>query len=124
MDTTTILLLMTGFVVKHLMADFALQNPWMAENKYLPFHIAGWIHAFIHGVGTFLVLSFAPITMTMMVSLSILDMMVHHAIDLSKMNITRAFSLTPKDWTFWLFIGIDQMLHYLTYLFILYEISS
>lgn len=35
-------------IVAHLVADWLLQNKWMALNKVKPLHPAGWMHAVIH----------------------------------------------------------------------------
>ena len=37
-------------LVAHLVADWLLQNDWMAVNKKDLRHPAGWVHALIHGV--------------------------------------------------------------------------
>ncbi len=37
-------------LVAHLVADWLLQNDWMALNKTNPRHPAGWVHASIHGL--------------------------------------------------------------------------
>jgi hypothetical protein len=37
-------------LVAHLVADWLLQNDWMARNKIDLRHPAGWVHAAIHGV--------------------------------------------------------------------------
>jgi hypothetical protein len=37
-------------LVAHLVADWLLQNDWMALNKANLRHPAGWVHAAIHGV--------------------------------------------------------------------------
>jgi hypothetical protein len=37
-------------LVAHLVADWLLQNSWMALNKIDLRHPAGWVHATIHGV--------------------------------------------------------------------------
>lgn len=41
-------LLIWGLVL-HLIADWPLQNDWMARNKAKPLHPAGYVHASIHG---------------------------------------------------------------------------
>jgi Na+-driven multidrug efflux pump len=43
-------------LVAHLVADWLLQNSWMAVNKTNLRHPAGWVHAGIHGVGLALAL--------------------------------------------------------------------
>ena len=37
-------------LVAHLVADWLLQNDWMALNKKSLRHPAGWVHASIHGI--------------------------------------------------------------------------
>ncbi len=37
-------------LVAHLIADWVLQNDWMARNKTSLRHPAAWVHAGIHGV--------------------------------------------------------------------------
>jgi hypothetical protein len=37
-------------LIAHLVADWLLQNDWMALNKRNLRHPAGWVHASIHGV--------------------------------------------------------------------------
>jgi len=37
-------------LVAHLVADWLLQNDWMALNKTNLRHPAGWVHASIHGL--------------------------------------------------------------------------
>jgi hypothetical protein len=37
-------------LVAHLVADWLLQNNWMASNKSNLKHPAGWVHAAIHGL--------------------------------------------------------------------------
>ena len=43
-------------MVAHLVADWLLQNDWMALNKHNLRHPAGWVHAGIHVVLTGLAL--------------------------------------------------------------------
>lgn len=37
-------------IVLHLIADWPLQNDWMANNKQSLLHPAAWVHSAIHGV--------------------------------------------------------------------------
>jgi hypothetical protein len=48
-DLTASDLLIWG-IVAHLIADWPLQNDWMARNKASLRHPAGYVHAGIHGV--------------------------------------------------------------------------
>lgn len=115
------LLLISAFAVKHFVADFVLQSSWMAMNKHKYFHPAGWSHAMIQGVGTYLaVIAFVTPLTALVVGL--LDTIIHHFVDFCKMNITRHHKLAPSDYSFWFWIGVDQLLHYTTYIAITYWI--
>jgi hypothetical protein len=37
--------------VAHLVADWLLQNNWMAQHKYKLLHPASWVHGAIHALG-------------------------------------------------------------------------
>lgn len=43
-------------LVAHLVADWLLQNDWMARNKMSLRHPAAWVHALIHGTALALAL--------------------------------------------------------------------
>lgn len=52
-------LLVWGIVV-HLVADWPLQNDWMARNKADPWHYAGLVHAGIHALGLIMLFGWWP----------------------------------------------------------------
>lgn len=56
-------LLLWGIVL-HLIADWLLQNDWMAENKQSPLHPAAWVHAGIHGCLFALIFGWAAFPLT------------------------------------------------------------
>lgn len=44
------------------------------------------------------------------------DFMAHYHIDWAKMNISKKLNLRPDNSElFWIFLGLDQLLHHLTY---------
>jgi hypothetical protein len=110
-----------GLFIKHFICDFPLQMfPWIYQNKGRYLHPAGIIHAGIHGVGTFVVLSFF-IEIKLSIFYAIIDMLLHYHIDWAKINISRHYDLKPNnsEW-FWILLGLDQLLHHLTYFAIIY----
>lgn len=113
MDVYWILL---AFVVKHFVCDYPLQMfPYMYRNKGTYGHAGGILHANIHGFGTAIVLAiFAPASPITL--LSVADMVIHYHIDWSKMNFCKRYDLQPtnSDW-YWFVLGLDQLLHYITY---------
>lgn len=104
------------FVIKHFVGDFVLQFPYMVDQKGTYGARGGLEHAAIQGIGTIMVLcmfiGFFPAVL-----FALFDSVVHYHIDYMKMNIGRG--LTPQDRAYWLWLGFDQMLHYLTYILII-----
>ena len=49
--------------------------------------------------------------------LALLDFVIHYHIDWAKMNLSQG--LTTDNHKFWIWLGFDQMLHYLTYILII-----
>jgi hypothetical protein len=116
------LVLMTWFVIKHFICDFPLQAfPWIYNNKGTLGHPGGLVHAGIHGIATFIILCFLAPPYAFL--LAGFDMVVHYFIDWGKMNLNRitGWGLTTSEW-FWSLLGFDQLLHYLTYILIIYVI--
>lgn len=110
-----IILLLVLLQVKHFIADFWLQFPYMIEEKGTYWAEGGRHHALVHTAGTFLALAFVmPESIDLAVYLAFLDGVIHYHIDWAKMNVSRG--LTPADSAFWTWLGFDQALHQLTYL--------
>jgi Protein of unknown function (DUF3307) len=110
-----IVTLITCLLIKHFICDFPLQAfPWMYKNKGIYGHMGGITHAAIHVFGTFLVFLFiAPLSACW---LALLDGLLHYHIDYAKMNIGKKYNLLPNNSeSFWVLLGLDQLLHQLTY---------
>ena len=113
---TTVIILLALFGVKHFIADFLWQFDSMLADKGTYGAPGGRDHAGMHGILTFLVLIwFVPAYTAVL--LAMLDSIVHYHIDWAKTNLSRG--LTPADRRFWLWLGADQGLHYLTYILII-----
>ena len=115
MDTT--LLIFTLLITKHFVVDFPLQAAYQYTNKGTYGHPGGILHAGMHGVGTWLCL--LPFS-TIAGILAIADMVIHYHIDWAKMSINKHYGWGPNTHEqFWWLLGLDQFLHYLTYIGIL-----
>lgn len=111
----SVLYLLLLFIVKHFVCDFLLQFPRHYLNKGRYWAWGGIEHALIHGVGTLLVLN--PVA-------ALVDMLVHYHIDWAKMNINRYYKLTPTNSeNFWRLLGLDQTLHLLTYIGLVWAVE-
>ena len=116
-----LVILLALFGIKHFICDFWLQYPRMLAEKGIYGARGGIEHAVIHGLGTLIVLLCvftlnAP-SILVAVKLALLDSVLHYHIDWAKQKLNKG--LTPADRKFWLWLGLDQLLHYLTYLFII-----
>jgi len=116
------LLLFFLFFTKHFICDFPLQAfPCMYKNKGTYGHPGGLLHALIQGFGTWVIVGIAMlnglhITPWMVFIISWLDTLIHYHIDWAKMNFGAKMGWGPltSEW-FWVLLGLDQYLHYLTY---------
>jgi hypothetical protein len=113
--------LLTALIIKHFLADFPLQTPYQYKNKHIFAHPGGILHASIHGALTWLVLGLLiSFTDKYILILVISEIIIHYTIDWGKQNINLKFNLTTNSKYFWWFLGLDQLLHYLTYIGIAY----
>ena len=115
-----ILSLMTLFIVKHTIADYFMQYGWMIKDKGTYGAKGGIAHAGFHGFLTFLVLLTAPATLLFIVGLAVADSIIHYHVDYVKSNVWKSRGYTSQDQMFWVTHGVDQLLHLLTYIGIIY----
>jgi hypothetical protein len=106
--------LMAGLLVKHFICDYPLQLPYMLKEKGTYGEKGGIHHALFHGAGTalvFVLFGMAEIAAVM----AILDILIHYHVDFLKMKINSWAKLKPDNNRFWHLIGLDQLVHQLTY---------
>ena len=101
--------------VKHVIADFLLQNAWMAHGKDQK---KGWalpllVHCLIHlAVALVMILAVAP----RFWFVAFIDFAIHITVDRIKGIMASRFGVTLMNehpW-FWTLFGVDQALHHLT----------
>lgn len=119
-DLKTIFILLALFQIKHFVADFPLQRQYMLK-KFSP----GWdfilplsMHCFVH----------ALITLTICLAfraelwwLAVFDFIVHFIMDRIKSGpryLGRYSDMHRQS--FWNALGLDQMVHHLTHLYIVW----
>ena len=112
-----VIILLALFGVKHFLADFVLQFPYMLSEKGIYGARGGIDHAGIHGLLTVIVVLIAFYDRAFSLEIAVicggLDALAHYHIDWLKQQLSR--NCTPADRRFWLLLGADQGLHYLTY---------
>lgn len=110
MTTWVILLLL---FVKHFLADFVWQTDKMVMEKGKYGKWGGIHHSGVHAAMTAAVIGmFFPLHYALM--LGLVDFVIHYHTDWAKMNISKQY--TPKDKQFWVWLGVDQLIHSLTYI--------
>ena len=98
---------------KHIIADFVLQNAWMAHGKDQK---TGWalpllVHCLIHfAVALVLILIVAP----KFWFVALIDFAIHITVDRAKGFVSANFGINQEHPWFWTLIGVDQALHHLT----------
>ncbi len=110
-------------MIKHFICDFPLQaHPYLYSHKHEYGHLGGVLHAGIHGLGTAIVLICFGCSSGLILSIVALDILAHYHIDYCKMKTGKIYNLKPdnSEW-FWILLGLDQLLHFLTYYFIVTE---
>ena len=107
-----------SLLLKHFFVDWWLQTEEEIEHKGSYLHPSGIKHSLKHSFATALVT--IPFLHESCIVVGAMDGIVHYHIDWVKQNVTRIFQLSPKDKTFWILIGLDQLLHQLTYISIVW----
>ena len=120
--TLTVFLLLATFGIKHFIADFLMQFDYMLREKGIYGATGGVHHALLHASFTFLILVFVCTSANMMIGLAAIDFAVHYHVDFYKQQLNK--NLTTADRNFWVLLGLDQALHYLTYIGIIYVATS
>lgn len=115
---TTVFILLALFGIKHFLADFLLQFEYMLREKGIYGADGGIHHAALHAAFTFLILVFFCDSANDIIVLSLADGIVHYHIDWAKQQLNKG--LSAADHMFWVWMGADQGLHYLTYIGIIY----
>ncbi len=115
------LLMILALTIKHFIVDFPLQAfPYQYKNKGTYGHPGGLLHSSLHVGGTFLALiGFVPLSAA--ATAAALDGVIHYHIDWAKMNLNARMGWGPTTHEqFWVLLGVDQLLHMLTYIAIVW----
>lgn len=115
-EITTILLICAAFQIKHLVADFFLQNSKMIMGREKYWHMGRAQHAGIHCVLSVVVLAIFGAPTAIILWLVAVEFVVHFHIDWAKAKFSVDRNLVPTQPLYWYAMGTDQALHQMTYL--------
>lgn len=119
--------LLAFLLSKHFIIDFPLQPKWMYANKGTFGHPGGLFHAALHGHATILILGLMVpgLTWELIMGLGWGEIVAHYLIDWAKMNLNRKLGWGPTTHEqFWWLLGLDQWLHGMCYVAIVYAVTS
>ena len=106
---------MVALQIKHCLADFVWQSPWMIAGKGIYAHPGGLVHAGVHVAATMIILIVAGVEPGVATIVAAAEFAVHYHIDFVKAQIGQRLELTPQNSQFWSHLGYDQLAHQLTY---------
>lgn len=110
-----VLVLLFLFQIKHMFADYFLQTERMLAGRDQYFHLGRVQHATVHALGSAICFALVLTTPLFILSVVVLEAIVHFHIDWGKARYSNAAGYTPSDAGFWRAAGVDQALHQLTY---------
>jgi hypothetical protein len=113
-----------GLEIKHFFADYVLQSGWMIRGKLSLSHAGGYVHAAIHVAGTAAILKIAALPASIIILVAIAEFIVHFVLDFGKARIGKNISSSKRPHLFWMMIGLDQLLHHLTYVAIIFVVVA
>lgn len=108
------------FQTKHFICDFLLQSNWQFRNKGTYGHPGGLLHAGLHVVASIPALLVLTQSAVLIAALCAAEFVIHYHCDWSKSRIDARLGLSTEDWGYWVIFGIDQFVHQLTYLGMIY----
>ncbi len=116
--TSAAITLLALLLIKHCLCDFVLQTPWQLAQKGTYGAPGGLVHSGIHVAGTLVALLAVMPTLPVILTVLVAEFLVHYHIDWLKEQVVRRYDIREGA-RFWNAIGIDQLMHNLTYLAIL-----
>jgi len=102
--------------IKHMFADYYLQTPKMLSGRSEYLHWGRAQHAGVHVVGSVLVFLIFGAPWSFILIIAALEWIVHFNIDFAKARYSDKRQLIPSQAAFWRAAGLDQCMHNLTYI--------
>lgn len=111
----SVLILFCLLQIKHMFADFFLQTSRMLSGRSVYLHVGRAQHAGVHGVLSIPVFLVVGTGTWFILILVVAEWLVHFHIDWAKARYSETHALNPGQARFWQAFGLDQALHHLTY---------
>ena len=115
-----ILLAMLVFQIKHFLCDFVLQTSTQVRFKGVYFHPAGLLHAGLHALGSIPALLILTRSPELIGSIAVFEFLFHYHVDWAKARLDSDMRLNDTNNVYWIIFGLDQLVHQLTYIGMIY----
>lgn len=121
MINNSVLVLFAILQLKHLLVDWCWQPEYEWKNKGIFGHWGGIRHSVKNGFGTAICFGIMGIAFPTIFYVFCIDFGVHYLIDWCKMNINKKMGWAPTTHNqFWWLTGLDQCLHQLCYILLIF----
>jgi hypothetical protein len=117
---STFFILLVGFQLKHFIADYLLQPSWMVHGKGSLGSMGGYLHAGIHAVASALVLLLVGTPLWLIGFLCLVEFVIHYLLDFAKIHYSHGVEERREPARYWGLFGLDQLLHQLTYVVMIF----
>jgi len=107
---------------KHWYIDFVDQSMDEVNSKGNYGEWLGIRHSLKHGLATFIIIIYATFSIPDALILGVIDFVIHYHTDWAKININRKKNYTVETTQFWAWLGLDQLIHSYTYLFLVWMV--
>lgn len=115
-EANLILVSLALLLIKHAVADFLLQTAYQRAHKGIYGALGGVTHSATHILLTAPVLFLFPaITPTRVAAILAGEFIIHYHLDWMKDQAVKRGQWTSRDTPFWWALGLDQLIHGLTY---------
>ena len=102
--------------LKHLVAEYILQTPHMAQSKIRYGSLNSFIHTLHHAFGTLVAGLLVDFNLGLILGLVLLEAVIHYHIDWLHMKYG---AQSYKDKKYWQWLGIEQFLHHQTFILLI-----
>jgi len=113
---TTLLILLFLLQIKHMFADYFWQTSRMLCDRGRYVHMGRAQHAGLHALGSALAFLIVGAPVPLVLAIIFAEWVAHYHIDWAKGRWSDRTGDTPTDAGYWRAMGVDQALHQLTYL--------
>lgn len=111
---------LTMLFVKHYLADFIWQSDRMLKEKGIYGYIGGLQHSGFHAVLTYVILLHV-LNIQACIILAVFDGLIHYHVDWAKVQLSSGLGTSDKK--FWIWFGLDQLIHAMTYVGIVFIVG-